>query len=79
MDVNVELLTMAPSSSTWISITVFPSQIMASKKNLIILAGTLLALIGKPKSFLNLASMIFKALLNPQINGVSKKVISMWM
>eukprot|EP00957_Ditylum_brightwellii_P084781 6446753-Ditylum_brightwellii.AAC.1 len=73
MEVNVEILAMAPSSSTWISITVFPSWIMSSKKNLIILTGTLLALVGKPKCFLDLASIIFKALLNPQIDGVSKK------
>eukprot|EP00957_Ditylum_brightwellii_P108387 8268613-Ditylum_brightwellii.AAC.1 len=73
MEVNLELLVMTPSSSTWISITYFPSWITACKNNLIILTGTLLALVGKPKSFLDLASMIFRVLLNPQIDGVSKK------
>eukprot|EP00957_Ditylum_brightwellii_P037325 2824858-Ditylum_brightwellii.AAC.1 len=64
---------MAHSSSAQISITAFPSPIMASKKNLMILTGTLLALVGKPEGFLDLTSMIFKALLSPQIDGVSNK------
>eukprot|EP00957_Ditylum_brightwellii_P002389 183213-Ditylum_brightwellii.AAC.1 len=33
MEVNVELLAMAPVSSTQISMTVFPSHIMTRKKN----------------------------------------------
>eukprot|EP00957_Ditylum_brightwellii_P182335 13890697-Ditylum_brightwellii.AAC.2 len=68
MEVNVELLAMAPPSSTQISITVYPSWIIASKKNVAILTGTLSALVGKPKCFLDLASMISRAMLNLQID-----------
>eukprot|EP00957_Ditylum_brightwellii_P202576 15330772-Ditylum_brightwellii.AAC.1 len=64
---------MAPSSSTLILTTVLPSFSMASKNNLMILVGTLLALVGKPKKFLDLASMMLRTLLKPRMDGLSKK------
>eukprot|EP00957_Ditylum_brightwellii_P104566 7968028-Ditylum_brightwellii.AAC.1 len=67
---------MAPSSSILSSITILPSFFKACRKYLMMQSGVLLALERNPQSFLDLACMIFKEQLEPWLNVISKKVMS---